>query len=244
MRLVALGASNLTVGLPTLVHLARQAWGERTGVIAALGLGRSYGQTSRFLARSLPGIVDCGLWRALERGANQPTRAIVTDVGNDVLYGAAPEQLLGWVEACVVRLQAVSERVTVTDLPLESLRRLSPFGYRLFRTLLVPSCRLSLAEAQRRCELVSQGLAELAERRALRLVRPRPEWYGLDPAHIRPRLWRSAWSEIAGLAGREAEPAGLPPGVLRLYLARPERQRLFGLDLSRRQPTLPGLALY
>jgi hypothetical protein len=248
MRLVALGASNLTRGLRSLVRLARQSWGEQARVIAALGHGRSYGQSSRLLVRRLPGILDCGLWPALARGGSESTRALVTDVGNDILYGVPPEQVLDWVETCVERLQAVTDDVTITDLPLAGIRRLTPASYLFFRTLFVPSCRLPLAEAQRRSEHVALGLVALAERRSLRLVRLRPEWYGLDPIHIRPSLWPAAWGEIAGLGGlpaaSAAHTAAAGPGAFRLYLARPERMDCLGLELGRPQPSLPGLELY
>ena len=82
-RVVALGASNLTRGFPILVSAARASAGPDVEVFAALGLGRSYGMESRVLARTLPGILDSGLWAALAGLPPLPTRAVVTDVGND-----------------------------------------------------------------------------------------------------------------------------------------------------------------
>jgi hypothetical protein len=65
-RIVALGASNLTRGFHTLVSAARTAWGPEIEILAALGHGRPYGGPSRFLVRGLPGILESGVWRALE----------------------------------------------------------------------------------------------------------------------------------------------------------------------------------
>lgn len=243
MRVVALGASNLTRGLHPLVELARHAWGPDTRVLAALGHGRCYGDSSRFLFRSLPGILDCGLWRALAAGGPGETRALVTDVGNDILYGRTPDQVLAWVEACVDRLQRVTADIAITDLPLSGIRRLTPLRHLFFRTLFVPSCRLSLAETQLRSEQVALGLVEIAERRALRLVRLRPEWYGLDPIHIRPALWSAAWSEIAGCPAAPGRRRS-PRSALRVYCARPERMTLLGVERRCPQPALPGLELY
>ena len=72
MRIVALGASDLTRGLPSLVAAARDRWGRDVEVVAALGR---------------PGILQSGLWDALDRLPRTATRAPVTDVGNDILYG-------------------------------------------------------------------------------------------------------------------------------------------------------------
>jgi hypothetical protein len=245
ITLVALGASNLTRGFATIVNTARAAWGEPLEIFAALGHGRAYGMKSSFLFRSLPGIRECGLWRQLDALPQARTRALVTDIGNDVLYGAAPDAVVAWVQDCVTRLQSLGADIAITGLPLENARGVSDARYLFFRSLLVPSCRLSLAEVLARCEQVNAGVEEIARSSGLRLVRQRPEWYGLDPLHIRPRLWGTAWREILlgeGASEAPGTPAPAPIGRLRLCLAPPERRWLFGGERTRVQPALrtPG----
>src|SRR5262245_54573300 len=104
-RIVALGASNLTRGLQTVVSTARGTWGPGVEVLAALGHGRSYGARSHFVFRGLPGILDSGLWGELESRPHVATRALITDVGNDILYGFSPEQTLEWVGEALRRLR-------------------------------------------------------------------------------------------------------------------------------------------
>ena len=242
-RLVALGASNLTRGFQTVVAAARETWGGDVEVLAALGHGRSYGDDSRFLLRGLPGILQSGLWRELSRRPAAPTHAILTDVGNDVAYGHGAEHTLAWVEECLRRLAPLTRDVTLTGLPLASLHRLSPARYLLFRTVLVPSCRLSLARVLADAERVSAGLEAIAARRGLRLVRPRPEWYGFDPIHIRRTQWRPAWREILlgeGRAGGDAGARGSWREALHLYGLPPERRRVLGRE---RVVAQAGLAL-
>src|SRR3974377_1647031 len=106
-RLEALGAGNLTRGFWSVVSVSRAAWGPEIQVLAALGRGRSYGAPSRLVVRRLPGILDSGLWRTLETLPKLPTRAVVTDVGNDIVYGFSAEQTLAWVEEALDRLQYV-----------------------------------------------------------------------------------------------------------------------------------------
>jgi hypothetical protein len=224
-RVVALGASNLTRGFQTVVSSARVAWGPGVEVVAALGHGRSYGADSRFLVRRLPGILASGLWRNLETAAPLPTRALVTDVGNDILYGFPVEQIVGWVDEALLRLQRYTGDIVLTDLPMASARRLSRAKFRAFTAVVVPACRLSLDQVLERAERVNAGLAALGAQRGVRLFRLDPSWYGFDPIHIRPALWRTAWSGILGVerAGERSATESL-----RLYLMRPERQWLFG----------------
>jgi hypothetical protein len=228
-RVVALGASNLTRGLHHLVSTARAAWGPEVQVLAALGHGRSYGARSHFVVRTLPAILACGLWRELESRPALPTRALVTDVGNDILYGYSAEQTLDWVREAVERLQRVTRDIVLTDLPLDSVRRLSQAKFVAFRSMLVPSCRLSLAQVTETAERVNAGLADLASSHGIRFFRLNPAWYGFDPIHIRPSCWRPAWQEILG-SPVPPENGGSWVEALRLYLLRPQRQWLLGLE--------------
>ena len=240
-RVVALGASNLTRGFPTVVSTSRAAWGAEVQVVAALGHGRSYGARSTFLARTLPGILQSGLWRALESAPDVPTRALVTDVGNDILYGFPEERVLAWVDEALSRLRGITGDIVLTDLPMHAIRRLSRPKFYAMRSVLMPSCRLSLAEAVARAERVNEGLAELAAAHGARFLRLDPSWYGFDPIHIRPSLWRPAWQEILGVA---CDVERSRAEALRLYLMRPERQWLFGIERSSKPPRGAHVRLY
>ena len=56
-----------------------------------------------FLWRELPGIVECGLWDALAQRPPAPTVALLTDIGNDLLYDVPVPQIVSWVETCLDR---------------------------------------------------------------------------------------------------------------------------------------------
>jgi hypothetical protein len=241
-RVVALGASNLTRGFPTVLSVARAAWGPGVEVLAALGYGRSYGAHSRALFRRLPGILESGLWSALESRPPVATRALVTDIGNDILYGFAADQTLAWIEETLRRLGRVTRNIVVTDLPLASIRRLSRRKFWAFRSALVPSCRLSLAQVLDTAERVSIGLATLTATCGARLLPMDPAWYGFDPVHIRPSLQRAAWPRILS-----AQPMADSSDVsivesVRLHLMRPERRWMFGVEqfTPQRGLTLPS----
>jgi hypothetical protein len=228
-RLVALGASNLTCGFRAVLSAARAAWGPRVEVFAALGHGRSYGAPSRVVVRILPGILESGLWRTLESLPKLPTRALIADVGNDILYGFSPEMILTWIEEALNRLQRVTQDITLTGLPLVSIRRLSQAKFLVFRSILFPSCRLSLGQLLEAAELVNTGLAELSAARGVRFLSLDPAWYGLDPIHIRPWLQRLAWQEILDAHPVASDGSSLLEG-LRLYLMPPERRWVLGVE--------------
>lgn len=228
---MALGASNLTLGLSTVLATARSAWGEDIEVLAALGYGRSYGAPSAIAMRTLPGILQSGLWTGLAALPPKPTRALITDVGNDILYGEAPERILAWVEEAAARLRAHTEDVVLTDLPVASIRRLSPATFLFFRSLFFPPCRLNRTEVFERVEQVNAGLARLARDRGFRLVHLERSWYSFDPIHLRPGMWSRAWSDIiVGESRAGVRPRFSPLELVRLHTLPPERRSLFGIE--------------
>jgi hypothetical protein len=229
-RVVALGASNLTRGFMSVVSSARAAWGPEIEIFAALGHGRSYGAPSRVGFRTLPGILESGLWRCLDSQARLPTRALVADIGNDILYGYSTEQILAWIEETLNRLQRLTQDISITDLPLASIRRLSNIKYLIFRTILFPSSRLSLQQVLDTAERITDRLTELARNRGARLIHLEPAWYGFDPIHFRPSLWQPVWQQILGIHPGSSRGGNSLIEGLKLYLMPPERRWLFGVE--------------
>lgn len=239
-RVVLLGASNLTRGISTIVELSRSLLPGPLEIFAALGHGRSYGQHSRVLGWRLTGIADCGLWSALAAREPLPTAALITDVGNDLLYQSPVPVILSWVEDCLQRLADAGARIVLTMPPVCNLNSLPEWRFLLFRTMFFPGHRMPLSEIVRGAVALEAGLAELGARHGATLVRQRAEWYGLDPVHIHWRHWPTAWREILSPWSQSAlESACVTPSALRwIYLRSlaPERRWLWGIKQSCPQP--------
>ena len=99
------------------------------------------GRMDRILSvfgRKISGIFPCALWQDLQNRPPLPTAALVTDIGNDLLYGVTPDRLLEWVERCLDRLADAGAATVVTQLPIDSIERLGEARFRFFRRLLFP----------------------------------------------------------------------------------------------------------
>lgn len=239
-RVVLLGASNLTRGLPSVLAASFRFWGRPLDVLVAHGNGRSYGATSCVLGRSLPGILQSGLWDDLASRPPLPTAALITDVGNDLLYGYPIERIIGWIERCLDRLEQHGARVVLTALPEKHLSTLSLARFYFFRTLFVPSNRM---RRERVVELVYElngRLAALAKDRNLPLVSQQREWYGVDPMHLRLKHWSQAWGDILGRWGEcvqsDCEQRYSFGHWLRLQSLPPQQRRIFGIAQRAAQP--------
>lgn len=247
MRIVLLGASNLVREPWLAIETARRVLGAaELDVFGAFGHGRSYGMRTRFAARSLPGILDCGLWKALAEQPPDPLYALVTDIGNDIGYEAGAEQTAVWVEECLRRLAAHRARIVITGVPIVSLERFADWQIGLTRRLFFPTSSLTPADVWREVRELDRRLREIGERPGVEWVGPEADWYGFDPIHFRRRRAAAAFGRMMSSWSTSAA-AGTPArrsfwNWLRIRVMLPESWKWLGRELGCRQPAgvLPG----
>lgn len=241
-RVVCLGASNLARCLGPLWSTMHAIHDQPLDVMMAMGHGRSYGSKSHFLAqaRSLPGISDCDLWTELSQRDALPTTALVTDIGNDLLYGYSPEEIASWVEQCLDRLDKINARCAVTRLPVENLDQLSPWWFWCMRTLMFPGCRITSQELRAAATKVNELLEGICDRQNCTLLAHRLDWYGIDPLHIRRKHAALAYQEWLNAWGKTSEQKYRPLSSiewLHLRTRLPKQYWLLGRPLKCEQPT-------
>lgn len=239
-RVVLLGASNLSMGLPAVLAATRARLGRgRLAVFAAAGHGRAYGQWSRVLGRGLPSILEAGLWAAAGRVAAPRTVALVTDVGNDLVYGAPPAAVAAHVERCLERLAGMGAETVLVLLPTQALARLPRWRYHLLKACLYPGRRLPFDRFGTVLAELDARLREAAARWDLRTVEPRPAWYRFDAIHIRWGQRARAWGEIVAHwdAGPGAASRPPVPPRYRCWDLAPAYRTLLGVPVRRAQPS-------
>lgn len=239
-RVILLGASNLARGISTIVGTAQSLIRSPLELFIAMGHGRSYGRASRVLGRTLPGIDECGLWNALGDAVSTQTFALITDIGNDIVYGYDVEMIAAWIEQCLKRLQTLGARTIITRLPVESIESLSTLRYRVAKAILFPGRRLSLDEAKQRIGCLDTTMRDLAPQYGATLVNLPGEWYGMDPVHIKRSQYSTAFAQImaswTASDGVDTRATGSVSRWLKLHLARPQRWSLLGIPLGSAQP--------
>tara|TARA_R110002095_G_scaffold216271_1_gene212769 strand:+ start:2142 stop:2951 length:810 start_codon:yes stop_codon:yes gene_type:complete len=200
-RVILLGASNLTRDFPLILRLLETAIESPVDIFTAMGHGRSYGNWSRLLSRALPGISKCELWDAIPetRTESRQPLALLTDIGNDLIYGQSTDAIFGWIESCLRHLQRIDARITITLLPEASIAQLTSFRFELTRRLFFPNNAASLADLKQKVRSLNQRLSEFAISNQINIVEAPRDWYGFDPIHYRysqrATLWKSILSE-------------------------------------------------
>jgi hypothetical protein len=191
-----LGASNLTRSISTVVETARELWREPVEIMAAIGHGRSYGQTSSVLGRKISGIFPSPLWKDLQSRPALPTVALVTDVGNDLGYGVSVPEVVSWVDGCLDHLERAQATTIITELPMARFERLSERQFLFFRTLFFPKSRLTFADIRSRTVDLNDSLVAVGKQRNISVIPVSGDWYGLDPIPLKRSSWRVAWPEL------------------------------------------------
>jgi len=190
--------------------------------------------------RRLPGIVECDLWEVLEQNPGYKTMALVTDIGNDILFEVPVHVIVKTVKTCITRLQILKAQIVMTLLPVENVRTLDSLHYKIIRNLFFPFCNLSLTSVLNRVEELQSCLIELGIRYDIKIVHPKAEWYGFDHIHICKQARSKAWNEILS---QWTEIENLPTVRYdslfdRIYLnrLRPHKYWLMGLERACKQP--------
>jgi hypothetical protein len=240
-RVVLLGASNLTRGISTAVETAQIIWNEPLSVLVAAGHGRSYGMTTSVMGRKLPGILECGLWRDLAAAPPGPTAVLLTDIGNDLIYGSSVETIYRWVETCLDRLSESNATAIMTGLPLEGLKSRPRWQFNVLKQLFFPSRELRFEAVIERAYQLDERMEQLAKERNISRIVPQRAWYGWDPIHIKMRYWGVAWQKILSPWSNSENFFPLAQGSLRrwIYLRklRPAERVFWGHTQLQTQPS-------
>ncbi len=241
-RIVMLGASNLTLAWPRIVDLLRSSFADPVEIYTAHGMGRSYcGVRSGFGIRQLPGILRSELWNALplhNKDSPQPA-ALITDLGNDLVYGRSPQQVADAAVESIKRLRSWNSScgIVMTRPPIDSLNGLGSLRFFICKTALFPFSGLKLKAIQAAAGELDKRIVDIANQFSVALSRPDPSWYGLDPIHVKWNHQTLAFSKIMDLWELKKTGAEQPGGSLN---SRPTAQTrwVFGREKRTPQPVL------
>ena len=141
----------------------------------------------------------------------------------------------------MTKLADISDRVILTELPLENITRLNSATFFLIRSIFFPQSKLTLTSARAMTETLNERIANLASVAGATLIKPDVAWYGADPIHIRRRHWVNAWPRILRPWKTEAITsldAPIRPRRIPLRKCVPHVRWLLGIVQRREQPSL------
>lgn len=245
-NVVLLGASNLSLGWPRLAEQVAQTVAPQWDVFTAHGMGRSYcSERSGFAFWQLPGILKCGIWDRLTESSDREADcyALITDLGNDLVYGKTPTEVTQAASECVERLRRWNPdcRIVMTRPPTASVDTVGWLRFAVCRIVLFPKCPLTLAEVKAATVELDDRLVSLAATLDVEITGPQPDWYGLDPIHVKRKFQGAAFRLMVERWHAEQLPAA-EPAVCSEFRRRPKANMYwrFGRKRLVAQPSVVG----
>ena len=207
---VLLGASNLARGYTALTrYLHRNLAPQPVQFLAAFGPGRGYAAWGGLLNVSYPPIAESPIFKKAHRKAQAGSRvvALVTDIGNDLLYGQDADRIAAAVESVFDRLVAMNAQVYVTRLPVFFEGDVPPAVYYPIRTMLYPKSRVSREQAIDGVRRLNAYLKK-APKKQIQVLPPLDAWLGWDQVHFGFAKAGDAWNQVGEtmLAGLGCKP--------------------------------------
>ncbi len=197
--LILLGASNLSRGCFAFArHMKTCLHPRKVEVLIASGPGRAYYASGGLLNVSYPPICTSDIFEVARNKSESGCQvvALVTDIGNDIMYGVSAEQVIETVQQVFDKLQSLNAEIFYTTLPVAFEKGVHPIWFYILRSVLLPFSRVSYSEATGGIIEVNRFLKESAGRYG-HLISEMDRYLGFDEIHYGWLRAHSAWSHVA-----------------------------------------------
>ena len=197
--LILLGASNLSRGSFAFSRYMKACLYPRpVEVLIASGPGRGYCASGGLLNVNYPPICSSDIFevaRNKSRSGNEVV-ALVTDIGNDIMYNVSAERLIETIQQIFTKLESMNAQIFYTTLPIAFEKGVHPIWFYVLRSLLLPFSRVSFEEATAGIIETNKFLrGSTAER--CHLISDMDEYLGFDEIHYGWLRSHRAWSHVA-----------------------------------------------
>ena len=195
---VLLGASNLARGHQAVVnHLRKGLEPHHVEFISALGPGRAYCVEGGVLQVRYRSIESCGVLEAIRQRAQSPCQviALVTDIGNDIMYGVSEEDIIQCLGRTFDSLRALNAHVIATAIHVDLEREVGEYRFLLLRTLFFPRSSVTYRQAAAAIRTINSFLAE-KEDDTFHVVKDMKRYVGADKIHYTLLKSHLAWTRL------------------------------------------------
>ena len=195
---VLLGASNLARAHHAIVnHLHKEIWQHQVEFLSAMGPGRAYCAAGGMLHVRYPAIESCGVLEAISQRAQSPCRiiALVTDIGNDIMYGVSADDIVCCLGRLFDELRALNANVIATTIHVDLESDVSEYQFLVLRTLFFPRSSVTYREAAAAIRRINSFLGE-QEDDTFHIVKDMKRYVGRDKIHYTLLKSHLGWTQL------------------------------------------------
>jgi hypothetical protein len=192
-----LGASNLARANKGFVNYLERCLHPRPiHFLNALGPGRGYCVPGGILNIVYPPIGDCGILDAARIAKSSHVIALVTDIGNDIMYDIPAGQIIDKLDKLFGDLRRLDADILATIIPQFLENEMDAYQFRCLRTVFFPKSRVEMPAATAAVREINRFLRSEADDR-ITLITGLEDFYWFDKIHFSPLKMHKAWNKIA-----------------------------------------------
>ncbi|MCH8207825.1 MAG: hypothetical protein IIA62_02015 [Nitrospinae bacterium] len=198
VSIMLLGASNLSRGYHCLTRCLKSNLEPRpVSFRSALGPGRGYCSDGGFLNVTYPPIKSCQFLSELQDDAEGSQKvALITDLGNDIMYGIDPDWLIVEIKNIHRKLLAGNADMLITPIPSTLVQQLTPFVFKILKRIFYPRSKVKRLEAISSIERINAFIEEGVGERVT-VIRGLENFTGWDRIHYDFFRLTQVWTKIA-----------------------------------------------
>jgi len=196
---IFLGASNLARSLDGLKLCIKRCMLPRgVSFLHAIGPGRGYVSRGGILNAVYSPILDSGIFEAVRRKRikNQTVVALITDIGNDIMYDASPDVIIGGLQHLYNLLDAFETNIFITSIPVDLENDISELYFHILRKVYFPNSPVTYSQASNNIKAINQFILQPSNQR-ISVIDDMKSFYGIDKIHYSILKSQIAWSHIA-----------------------------------------------
>ncbi len=193
-----MGASNLARGYSLLTrYLSRCLGVQNIEFLNALGPGRGFCAKGGMFNFIYPPIQDCQVIEAVDKKTKNPRVVLITDLGNDLMYGVTPDALIECLDTLIDRMLKWNADIFLTSIHINMKKDISRRTFYILRFIFYPNSKMNYEETDSLIIKVNDYLEEKARNnKKVHLITGMESYAGSDKIHYSLLKMHKAWSKV------------------------------------------------
>ncbi|MBC8283208.1 MAG: hypothetical protein H8E32_05285 [Nitrospinae bacterium] len=193
-----MGASNLARGYSLLTrHLSKCLGAGNSEFLNALGPGRGFCARGGMFNFTYPPIQDCRVMEAAEKKTKHTRAVLITDIGNDLMYGVTADVLIECLDTLIDRMLQWEAEIFLTSIHVDMKKDVSPATFFILRFIFYPASKVTYEETDSFIVKVNSYLEEKTRKNEkVHLITGMESYAGSDKIHYSLLKTHQAWSQV------------------------------------------------
>ena len=197
---IFLGASNLARSFHGLKYcIERCIFPRPASFVHAMGPGRGYVNRGGILNATYSPILNCGILEAVrnKKIKDQSVVALITDIGNDIMYGVSSEKIINGLQYLLNALGEFKTNIFITSIPVDLEKDISELHFHIIRQIYFPKSPVKYSQASNNIKAINKFILQSSNKK-ITVINDMKQFCGIDKIHYSILKSQSAWSHVVG----------------------------------------------